>query len=210
MLTTISAWDVVGLSWIGRLVDSNMSLVIVRLLVLLVAVCATSACELLYRMYAPPGVGFVSLPAGKFDNPDSYKVSPASHPEYRAKFRFSPPSPRIGSWRSRDAMVEIRPDDTWRVTHRIGGRWVVFSESYQLRQRQFLATANRFASPHVYHLLIDDAGRVSQGWLLLKSPLALISDTGRYENLDLDLRSTSGWPSEPLFEVHADGSGDHL
>jgi hypothetical protein len=84
--------------------------------------------------------------------------------------------------------AEIRPDDSWRVTHRIGGRWVVFSESYQLRQRQFLATANRFASPHVYHLLIDERGSSIAGWLLLKSPLAVISDTGRYENLDLDLR----------------------
>jgi len=98
-------------------------------------------------------------------------------------------------------MVEIRPDDVWQVTHRIGSRLAVYSEAYQLRQRQYLATANRFAASYLYHVLIDEAGRVQQGWLLLKNPQAVVSATDRHEDLDLDLRSTADWPSEPLFET---------
>jgi hypothetical protein len=171
----------------------------VNLLVIITAM-AGAGCGSIYELYAPPGAN-VNAPRTGYENPDRYKVSSSEYPQYRANRPFAPPPPREGNWTSRTGMVEILPSDTWIVTHRVGDRLAIYSESYQARQRKFLSGKDSFVGPYLYHLLIDASGRINRGWLVLKNPQVVVADSDRYENMDPALRASEGWPDEPLFEA---------
>lgn len=97
-------------------------------------------------------------------------------------------------------MTDILPADVWIVTHRVGERLVIYSESYQARQGKYLSGRDDFVSPYLYHLFIDSRGRVDRGWLILKNPKTVAFASNRYVLIDPKQRETPGWPDEPLFE----------
>jgi hypothetical protein len=173
-----------------------------KLIAVLLA-AASAACGTVYELYAPPGA-IVNPPRTDYENPDRFKVTSSAYPLYRAKQSFAPPVPREGNWTSRTGMVEIFPSDIWVVTHRVGDRLVIYSETYQARQRKFLSGKDGFVGPYLYHLLVEPDGRVNRGWFILRNPQIVVATRDRYINLNLELRSTVGWPNEPLFEVISD------
>jgi hypothetical protein len=98
-------------------------------------------------------------------------------------------------------MVDILPSDTWHVTHRIGDRLVIYSESYQARQRKSVSGRESFIGPYLYHLFVDASGRVNRGWLVLKNPQVVVGSADRQVIINPQLRVSAGWPEEPLFEA---------
>ena len=171
--------------------------------------CAASGCGSLYELYATPGVTLNASRQGNYEDPDGYRVDAAAFPSFKAVMRYSPPSPTLSGSTSRVPMVDISPEDVWRVTHRVGTLLAAFSTSYQLRQCIHMlglgVGAGAFRPPsggtcqtnYLYHLLISPDGRV-HGWLGLHNPQRVVAARDRYVPMDPELRKGPGWPVDPL------------
>lgn len=182
---------------------------------LLVLASATAGCTpgpVLYERGTAP----VALPprAGNYENPDNYRVDSAAYPTYVAKYDFLPPEPREGTWVSRTANVEILTTDIWHVTHRVQDQFLIFSDTYQDRQCNYLLSLGRASgafrsllggpciADNLYELYISSDGKVF-AWMFLKDPKQVARSKDRYTIMDPTLREGPGWPEQPLFEpVH--------
>lgn len=71
-----------------------------------------------FPVIPPPGAKLAAL-LSDIENPDTYRVDPATYPTFKVKHRFDPPQ-----WKNPGGegfpMVSIEPTDTWRVTHKVG------------------------------------------------------------------------------------------
>jgi hypothetical protein len=176
-------------------------------------VCASVGCGSTNVLYTQ-GQAPIAIPPreGNYENPDNYRVDSAAFPSYVAKHDFSPPMPRRGSSISKSSNVEILTTDTWRVTHKVADKLLVFSDTYQDRQCDHLLesgkVAGAFKSPlggkcgadYLYGLYISSDGNVI-GWMLLRNPKTVALSKDRYTVMEPSLREGSGWPDQPLFDA---------
>ena len=134
----------------------------------------------------PPGASEYGSGQAPVD-PDTFAVDSHKFPHFRVAAPFSPPrwisiyNPNVESG---SPMVEIQPSDIWRVTHVVRNVQIIQSDSYTLRQCEFLAaaaphgTAGGFKSllggecstDYLYGIYIDPAGHLAGGWVLLRNP----------------------------------------
>src|SRR5437016_3411230 len=101
-----------------------------KLLLLVVIGGATSGC---YELIPPPRVDTIAAPdRSGYINPDEFLVESNSYPAYAAQYRVEVPPP---VFRYRTGPIETT--DSWKVTHRIGDRFLIYSEDYQQRQCRY-------------------------------------------------------------------------
>lgn len=144
-------------------------------------------------------------------DPDLYRVDLNNFPKYHIKEIFHPPRWKSNGMESRFDMVPILPSDIWSVTHVVNEYYLIYSESYNERQCQYLAKqgpgAGAFISPltkncesdYLYHIYITKDGNVSGGWELLKNPKQVIARSERRTFLKPNPHGNEQWGSQPLF-----------
>jgi len=178
-----------------------------RLLRVIFGVCCvgTAGC---YEVLPPPHVKTVAAPDElRLINPDEFRVNSDSYPEYVAVSRVEEP-PAVFRYRT----APIEPTDSWRVTHRIGERLLIYSEQYEQRQCQYEITqatapgdVGRIdrhgqcrSAPYLYYLFITADGEV-RGWKLLKNPQRVVLARDRRLSPDAEEGTSDGWGRQPLF-----------
>ena len=167
-----------------------------------------------FPVIPPPGATFATLPAN-IENPDAYRVDSASYPTFKVKQRFDPPR-----WKSPGGegfpMASIEPTDTWRVTHKVGDLFLIYSDTYNDRQCRSLVEygpgaggfvrpwGSRCHSHYLHHISVSRDGTVRSGknggWMLLYNPEKFIFSRDRYINLQIDPATPPDWGPQPLFK----------
>lgn len=186
-------------------------LAISSIALLLTFVGATAGCGSTDYLYVK-GHAPIPIPprSRNYENPDKYLVKSVGYPTYVAKYDFAPPKPRDRNWVSSTSNVEILTTDVWHVTHKFGNRLLIFSNTYQDRQCNYLVSlgrahgafksllGGRCVADNLYELYISGAGKVI-GWMFLKDPEKVAFSKDRYTIMDPARRKGPGWPKQPLF-----------
>lgn len=128
--------------------------------------------------------------------PDDYRYDPIPPIVFRAKIEIDPPEPWYLGKRLPRAMASILKSDTWRVTHRIDSKFLIYSESFQARQ---VKLRQKFGSPYQFHLYIDANG-VASGWATLLDRKIVVLKSERMTILHPRANEGGDWPTDPLFE----------
>jgi hypothetical protein len=144
---------------------------------------------------------------------DISTVNPQTFPRYKSKAGVTPPPWVIGSVTG-FPMAGIETSDEWRVTHKVGDIFLIFSEAYQYRQCKKLFEYGPNAergmvglngeckrAMYLYHVAITPSGEVINGWVLIPNPDALVS--GPAYSISSNPQSKSAieklWGVQPLF-----------
>ena len=174
-----------------------------RFVFICVALIGLVSCGTVYELYAPPnstihrGIEGNSRvpPERQFVLPDDYRYDPMPPIIFRATKEIDPPEPWYLGKKSPRPMSTILKSDTWRVTHRIDSKFLIYSDSFQSRQKKL---RQKFGSPYLFHIYIDANG-VASGWALLLDRKIVVSKNERKTILHPRANEGGDWPTVPLF-----------
>ena len=158
--------------------------------------------------YTAPPVQAESLGTGVSPvKPDVFRVESDEYPRFAVSQRIKPPTYD----RRNTEAIEIEESDVWKVSHKVGARYIIQSKSYNERQCYFVdqkykklrgGSVNIFGkclSDYEYGIYISGQGEIDGGWELLPSDKILWSN--RYMYMSWRPEKNYGWPEGRVFRA---------
>lgn len=140
-----------------------------------------------------------------FEDPVKYRVEPLNYPQYSVIDSRDVPSPRTiyGDSVSDSRMIPIEVSDVWEVRYKIGNLFLVYSETYNLRNclhwKKYYGSGNCNPPDYFYHIWITHDGTVAGGWLLIRNASRAFFKADKQAIMVPDRRFDEDWGAQPLF-----------
>lgn len=184
---------------------TNRSCVVIIPFIMLIKIAATIMMfALVSACYTASDYLTAQNPKLKFEEPANYRVNPLNYPRYKVIGIREVPNPRSVLGTTMGEMRPIKDDDIWVVQYKVGKLYLIYSESYNLRNclywKRYFGSGNCTPPDYFHHIWITPDGNIAGGWLNIRNPSRVFFKGDKTAIMTPNRQFDIEWGPQPFFQ----------